>query len=310
METLLDFRESVKDFYGKYDTYVVSGWKFLTALLSFWFINGRLGYFEKLNSIFVVMILALFCSFLPINGTVLVGAALILLHLYGLSLPALIVGGGILVIFVLVYFSVTPREGYAFVLTMLALELGIPCAVPLVFGLVSTPVTAAAMCFGIISYHMLGSIAGATETVAASGKSSLAEESQELIKNIKALLESIIKDDRLVLALISMVAVLLVVYLIRRMAVKYSWTMAIGIGTLTFLLVELTGCLVFDRMGETLGVIIGTAFAALIAFCVKFFVFQVDYSKVVNVQFEDGDYYYYVKAVPKVKKGREERGDN
>lgn len=73
METLLDFRESVKDFYGKYDAYIVSGWKFLTALLSFWFINGRLGYFEKLNSIFVVLILALFCSFLPINGIVLVG---------------------------------------------------------------------------------------------------------------------------------------------------------------------------------------------------------------------------------------------
>ena len=153
------------------------------------------------------------------------------------------------------------------------------------------------------------SVAGATEA-AASGKTSLAEESQELIKNIKTLLESIIKDDRLVLALISMVAVLLVVYLIRRMAVKYSWTMAIVIGTLTFLLVELTGCLVFDRMGEALGLLIGTAFAVLIAFIVKFFVFRVDYSKVVNVQFEDGDYYYYVKAVPKVKKGREERGDN
>ena len=302
METLLDFRESVKDFYGKYDAYIVSGWKFLTALLSFWFINGRLGYFEKLNSIFVVLIL-------PINGIVLVGASLILIHLYGLSLPAFIVGGGILVIFLLVYFSVTPREGYAFVLTMLALELGIPCTVPLVFGLISTPAAAAAMCFGIISYYMLGSVAGATEA-AASGKTSLAEESQELIKNIKTLLESIIKDDRLVLALISMVSVLLVVYLIRRMAVKYSWTMAIVIGTLTFLLVELTGCLVFDRMGEALGLLIGTAFAVLIAFIVKFFVFRVDYSKVVNVQFEDGDYYYYVKAVPKVKKGREERGDN
>ena len=285
METLLDFRESVKDFYGKYDAYIVSGWKFLTALLSFWFINGRLGYFEKLNSIFVVLILALFCSFLPINGIVLVGASLILIHLYGLSLPAFIVGGGILVIFLLVYFSVTPREGYAFVLTMLALELGIPCTVPLVFGLISTPAAAAAMCFGIISYYMLGSVAGATEATA-SGKTSLAEESQELIKNIKTLLESIIKDDRLVLALISI------------------------IGTLTFLLVELTGCLVFDRMGEALGLLIGTAFAVLIAFIVKFFVFRVDYSKVVNVQFEDGDYYYYVKAVPKVKKGREERGDN
>ena len=28
-----------------------------------------------------------------------------------------------------------------------------------------------------------------------------------------------------------------------------------------------------------------------------------------SVQFEDADYYYYVKAVPKIKKGRDESGE-
>jgi hypothetical protein len=33
---------------------------------------------------------------------------------------------------------------------------------------------------------------------------------------------------------------------------------------------------------------------------VEFFCFMVDYTRIESVQFEDDDYYYYVKAVPKV----------
>ena len=38
----------------------------------------------------------------------------------------------------------------------------------------------------------------------------------------------------------------------------------------------------------------------LIAKVVEFFAFHVDYSRVEKVQFEDDEYYYYVKAVPKI----------
>ena len=38
----------------------------------------------------------------------------------------------------------------------------------------------------------------------------------------------------------------------------------------------------------------------MLAQIVRFFIFNVDYLRIENVQFEDEDYYYYVKAVPKV----------
>ena len=49
-----------------------------------------------------------------------------------------------------------------------------------------------------------------------------------------------------------------------------------------------------------LGLIVGSIFAVLIAKVVEFFGFNVDYSRTEKVQFEDDEYYYYVKAVPKV----------
>ena len=36
------------------------------------------------------------------------------------------------------------------------------------------------------------------------------------------------------------------------------------------------------------------------AFVVQFFRFNLDYSRTEKVQFEDDEYYYYVKAVPKM----------
>ena len=38
----------------------------------------------------------------------------------------------------------------------------------------------------------------------------------------------------------------------------------------------------------------------LLALVLHFFLFSVDYSRTERVQFEDDEYYYYVKAVPKM----------
>lgn len=310
MTALLSFREAIKKLYSKYDTYVISIWKFLLALASFLLINGRLGYFEKLDSIFIVLILALFCSFMPVNTIVLLGSALILGHLYGLSLPAVLVGGGILVILLLLYMGTIPQEGYALVLTVLALAFGTPCAAPLVFGLISNPAAAAAICFGTAAYYAISAVNGAAQTAAAAESATAAEESKALVENVKVLLERIMQENQMVLMLISLAAAFLVVWLIRKMAVKHAWTLAIGMGAVTFLVVDVMGCVVFGNMGELPWILIGTFVSVLIALCVKFFLFHVDYARTINVQFEDGDYYYYVKAIPKIKKGSEASGSN
>ena len=38
----------------------------------------------------------------------------------------------------------------------------------------------------------------------------------------------------------------------------------------------------------------------LVGIVIEFFAFNVDYGRVEQVQFQDDEYYYYVKALPKV----------
>jgi hypothetical protein len=72
-------------------------------------------------------------------------------------------------------------------------------------------------------------------------------------------------------------------------------------------MVILIGDLMFDTNVSIFGVIVGTVISFLITGILQFFVFHVDYSRTEKVQFEDDEYYYYVKAVPKVTLARPEK---
>ena len=61
-----------------------------------------------------------------------------------------------------------------------------------------------------------------------------------------------------------------------------------------------------DVKSPVIPLIAGVAGAVIIAEILEFFLFHVDYSRTENLQFEDDEYYYYVKAVPKMSIARKD----
>jgi hypothetical protein len=116
---------------------------------------------------------------------------------------------------------------------------------------------------------------------------------------VASMVESLMGNKEMMICVMSMVLTTLVVYFIRRLSVDHSWEIAIGIGTVINIVVHLVGALLPDVKIAVLPLILGSIASAIIAFCIKFFVFSVDYSRTERVQFEDDEYYYYVKAIPK-----------
>ena len=60
------------------------------------------------------------------------------------------------------------------------------------------------------------------------------------------------------------------------------------------------GVFVADISVPVVTIIISSFFAAAVGMVMEFFLFHLDYTRTEIVQFEDDDYYYYVKAVPKI----------
>ena len=72
------------------------------------------------------------------------------------------------------------------------------------------------------------------------------------------------------------------------------------VGALADIVILLVGDLMYDANFSIAAVILGSAAGAVIALVIQFFHFNLDYARTEKVQFEDDEYYYYVKAVPKM----------
>lgn len=292
MTNLLVLREQLKRFYGKYEVYITPVLRFLLAFMSFSMINHAIGYMSALNSIAIVLILALLCSFLPLNFTVILAAAVSLVHLYAFSLECAVVALAVFLLMFVLYFRFSPNDTVVVLLTPMLFVLKIPYAVPIAMGLIGTPVSAVSVACGVIVYYVIGYMnesASVLNTFDAEGA----------VEKFRYIIDGVLGNKTMLVVVAAFTITIVVVYFIRRLSVDYAWTIAIITGALVNILFLLFGDLLFNTNVSILGLIIGSVIAALLVKVLEFMVFNVDYSRTEMVQFEDDEYYYYVKAVPK-----------
>lgn len=96
-----------------------------------------------------------------------------------------------------------------------------------------------------------------------------------------------------------MVVTLVIVYIIRKMSIEHAWAVAIIFGILFEAVGMIAGDMVLGISGKTITILAGSIISCVIAFVIQFLFFNLDYSRTERLQFEDDEYYYYVKAVPK-----------
>ena len=126
MTTLLEIKERIRGFCSKYEVYLIPVIKSILAFIAFFEIRARLGYMTRINSVTLLVVLALSCALLPVNTIVVIASLLVLLHLFSLSLAACAVSFLVLLVLFLLYFRFSPKKGYYAVLTPLACILQVP----------------------------------------------------------------------------------------------------------------------------------------------------------------------------------------
>ena len=100
--------------------------------------------------------------------------------------------------------------------------------------------------------------------------------------------------------MIAFIISIFVVYTVRRLSVDHAWKIAAASGAVVNIVVIVIGDIVFDIHTSYNMLIVGNIAAVVIGFIMEFFLFSVDYSRTERLQFEDDEYYYYVKAIPKI----------
>ncbi len=294
MTTLLEIKEKLIRFYGKNEIYLLPVIKFVFALFTFLMINNSIGYMKFISRTPVALILALVCSVIPVNGTIVLAALVSLLDFYALSLEVCLVGLLLFAVIYFIYFRFAPKSGFNAILTPICFKLHIPYIVPVGTGLLSEAYSVVSVACGTVLYFF---IRGVGENANALG--SAAEESDSSTSKIVIALNQLVGNKEMYLVLVIFVITALMVYLIRRLDIEHAWTIALMSGILFEAIGLTAGYILLGISGRTVGVIAGSIASGLIAFLIEFLFFNLDYSRTEKLQFEDDEYYYFVKAIPK-----------
>ena len=277
MDSLYVIRERMQDLYSRYSIVADKAIQFVLAVMTFYMINNNVGFMKTLASPVVVLALAIIATFFPPIITVILATALILVHMYSVSIAALVVTALIFLIMYIFYLRFTPKMAIVVLLTPLAFALKIPVVVPISCALLMSPISMVAVGCGTVVYYMM-----AYMKKAASGMQGGSVKG--MMGQIGKYAKQVFQNKELWIVLVAFIICTLVVYTLRKQAIAHAWTIAVITGVHASY-----GSLIFGSIG-----------AAVIGVILELFFFSVDYSRSENLQYEDDEYYYYVKAVPKI----------
>ncbi len=291
---ILEFREKLKLIYQKFGAYLNVVFKFAFGLIVFYVIKDALGYSQMVSSTPVIFAFALVGAFIPGSLFAFICAVVTLVNVYKISsILALFVG----IVFLIMYFLLlryTPKYSYVLVAMPVLLYWGMPYLMPILLGILTTPVTIIPMICGSIAYYTLRAVGDVT-------KGGDAINPDEALQVFKGVVDKFKADKEMILVTVILAAVLLIVYVLRRSKFNHSTEIATITGVVVSMVVFLLGCIGMDLEMSIVKIIVFSLLGGAIAYVAYFMRTVLDYSAVEIVQFEDDDYYYYVKAVPKIK---------
>lgn len=299
MSELLILKNKLKTFYARYDIIIDYVLKFAFALLAFLFVNGMTGYNSKVSGIFITLLLAAVCTFLPGSVTALAACGLILFQFFGLSIEYAAITLAVLLILFLAYFIFSPKTSFVLLLVPLLFFIKIPYAVPVLVGLTAGIVGIVPAVFGTYLYFTLDFSSEFAVSAASFGEG-------DFIPRITFIIDNTILNKEMLVMCIVFAATIILVHIIKSFSLDHSWVIAIITGSIVEAILVVMSHIMLSLDFSMGMLILGTLVAIGAGMILHFFFFSVDYSRTERVQFEDDDYYYYVKAVPKFNVARTE----
>ncbi len=299
MSFLLELRENFKKIYNKYDVYINPCAKFLLALVSFLLINRSIGYMNRLNNPIFTVLFAVLCAFVPSGFAIFLLSVYMLLHLYAISAEFALIVLGIVILMYLLYFRFASKQGYLLVLTAILCWMHMPYVIPVAVGLAVGVSAAIPVGFGVVIYYII-------QTASAYESAITNQSVSDSMQKISYIIESLANNKAMLIVLAAVVCTVIVVYFVRRLRIDYAWTYAIVAGTAVQFLIVLIGEILFSAHLNVILLTIGALLGAGVGYLCQVLFFSVDYKRTEYVQYEDDEYYYYVKAVPKINIANED----
>lgn len=293
MDNFYVIRGRLQEIYAEKSKIVNKVLQFVLALITFAVINQNIGYMKAAASPVATLALAVVCTCFPLTVTVVLATVLILVHMYSVSIGVLAVTAVIFMIMYIFYLRLTPKMAILVLLTPLAFALKIPYVIPIAAALVTGPVSLVAIACGTIVFYMMEYVKKVALSIDGGGSKAILAQSTAYAKHV-------FTNKEMWVVIFAFIVCFFLVYTLRRQSMDQAWKIAIIVGAIANIIVVAVGSMSMGLHISYLSLMIGSLFAVIVGLVLEFFFFSVDYARSENLQFEDDEYYYYVKAIPKV----------
>lgn len=301
MIKLYEIKELITNVFKKYEKYIMPVIRFLFALIIVIKLNHFFGSAKVLDKTSIHLGSALLAAFLPGSWFLLLLGFMTLLQVFYISLEATLVLAVVMVAVYLLFMPMITEYSWIVILTPLLLHWNLGYLIPLVLGLVFSPITLIPMSIGIGIYRFSGYLGGLMQVSLESGKTSMFDAPENLLGMYNHLISVMTADKTSLLLIIVFSMSLLVVYYLAKVEMDYAHYIAIGVGAVFQMLTLIVGNIMWKGYLNIGAIILGLLFSVALAALFQFMRFRLDYQQAQRLQFEDDHYYYYVKAIPKLK---------
>lgn len=297
MDKVLIFRERILKFFASNERMIRLFSRFLGGALLFYVARQIYGYNDILSQAAAIAILGLVCTFLPTSIIFLIYQLTIAAYLAGVSAEIGVLYLILIGVYYLLYQRLFIDTEILFLMTPVFFYFHIPAALPIFVGSFVGLNGLPAILAGTVVYYSAGVLRDAL--IHSADLSNGGWASHLLINGTAG-------NKELLLCLTAFVLVTAIVAGIRKAWIAYGWYIAVFAGGGIYMFIMLIGGYFTNNRINILLELLMIIISMLVAAVVQFFSGVIDYTREERFEFEDEEYYYYVKAIPKVSMAEEE----
>ncbi|MBR3402803.1 MAG: hypothetical protein IKG67_11275 [Parasporobacterium sp.] len=295
MRFLYEIKNRIDDYYQKHPTLSGLIIKFVLSIVVLFLLRANIGFNPILSNVFFVILFAAVCSFVPIKLMTMALVAYAIVQIFSLSTGLGVLACILFVIMYLIYFRFDERTGYAIVLVPLFCIIRLPFLVPAVLAVTAGVGSVISSLLGLLFYYFIHYMQMNTAVFMG------AADNTELTK-ISMALSGLFSYREMWYTMACVLIAFFAVYYLKKININKSSYMAVSIGTGIYLILILVSNLLCESMtyNKLFWIVFGSVLTCILAIVISDLLLPLDYSRTELLEFEDEEYKYFVRAVPKV----------
>lgn len=289
MGTLQNLRNQMKELYRIHGVKIQILFKASLFIATIFTVNNTVGSVSILTNPIISIIIAVLLSALPCALSITVLGVIAIGHICNISMLAAGIGLVILALLGILSLRLAPDTQYAGIVAFVISGMGGGFSAPIIIAMTCQISALVPMLSGLFFYRVL----------------TLIKESREMLEELSMLdggleFAQILAGDKYLLCIILVTAFSFIgASLIKNVEATESWK----IGAIVGAVVNIAGTFLLNilLMAKLSIVSIGiwSAVGVVVALVIEYFIHNVDYKAAQTLEFEDDEYFYYVKAIPK-----------